>query len=172
MALALGLGAVAGVVWWRVVDLPAYVVQSDGRATTSERGLAHFIAGDAWFTLLGALVGVLLGWLAWARLGRRGWAVVLLAALSALVAALVCWSVGHLLGPGAFNPRLSSARPGDVVPIVLTIQAKASLLVWPFAATVPVLVGSSLGRDDEEPRPLALGQWFRRRSERPGRTSR
>jgi hypothetical protein len=40
------------------------------------------------------------------------------------------------------------------VPIPLTIRASASLLTWPFFAVMPVLLGSSLGRDEDEPRPL------------------
>lgn len=151
--MALGAGALTGVLWWLVVDLPGYVVQPDGGAATSERELASFVAGDAWFTLLGVGVGTLLGWLAWARLRDLGWPVVLVAAGAALAAAAVCWFVGHHLGPSEFNPRLARARPGDTVVIELTLRAKASLLVWPFVATVPVLLGSSLGPDDEEPRP-------------------
>lgn len=167
LALALGAGALAGVVWWLVVDLPGYVVQPDGGASTSERGLAHFVAGDAWFTLIGVIVGVALGWLAWVRLRDLGWPVVLLTVGAALAAALVCWFVGYYLGPSDFNERLARARPGDTVPIELTLRARASLLIWPFAATVPVLLGSSLGHDAEEPTPrsrtpLAHGPVFRR----------
>jgi hypothetical protein len=153
VALGLGLGALTGVLWWQVVDLPGYRVNPDGGAATSERGLAQFIGGDAWFTLLGALVGLLLGWLGWVRLRLLGWPLVLVVAATATGAALLCWLVGYQLGPDNFNRRLVDARPGDLVLIQLTLRAKASLLVWPFAATVPVLLGSSLGTDDEEPRP-------------------
>jgi hypothetical protein len=167
---ALGVGAVAGVLWWLVVDLPGYQVNRGGGAATSERGLADFIAGDAWFTLLGAVAGLVLGCLAWVRLRLLGWPVVLVSALAATGAALICWTVGYHLGPGDFNERLTAARPGDLVLIQLTVRAKASLLVWPFAATVPVLLWSSLGRDDEEPRPLWPAR-FRRRSDSPEPTS-
>jgi len=153
VALALGLGALTGVIWWQVVDLPGYLVNRDGGAATSERGLAQFVGGDAWFTLLGALVGLLLGWLGWVRLRLLGWPLVLVVVATAIAAALVCWWVGYELGPGDFNQRLADAKPGDLVLIQLTLRARASLLVWAFAATVPVLLGSSLGRDDEEPRP-------------------
>jgi len=168
---ALGVGAVAGVLWWWLVDLPGYLVDNDGKAVTSERGLADFIGGDAWFTLLGAVVGLVLGCLAWLRLQLLGWPVVLVSALAALGAALVCWTVGYHLGPGDFTVRLADARPGDLVLVELTVRARASLLVWPFAATVPVLLWSSLGRDDEEPRPLWPGR-VKRRSGSPEPTSR
>lgn len=158
VALGLGLGALAGVVWWALVDLPAYVVGPDGGAGISERGYSEFFAGDAWFCAVGLVVGVALGLVGWRMLRDLGWPLALLVAAVAVLAALVCWLVGHQLGPSDFVPRLASARPGDEVPIELTLRARASLLTWPFLAIVPVLLGSSLGPDDEEPRPL-----FRRR---------
>jgi hypothetical protein len=153
-ALALGIGAAAGVIWWAVADLPTYRVNSEGGAATSERGLSEFISGDAWFTVIGLVAGVGLGLLGWRLFRRLGWPVVLVVVLSAVAAELVCWLVGYQLGPGAFEPRLAAADPGDLVPIELTLRAKASLLAWPFFAVIPILLGSSLGWDEEDPRPL------------------
>ncbi|MBA3529342.1 MAG: hypothetical protein H0T91_08565, partial [Propionibacteriaceae bacterium] len=90
LALALGLGAIAGVLWWSIVDLPGYQVNSDGGASTTERGLADFIGGDAWFTLIGLVVGLMLGVVAWRRLSDLGWPVVFVATLAAVGASLVC----------------------------------------------------------------------------------
>jgi hypothetical protein len=158
VALGLGLGAAAGVVWWALVELPVYTVLTDGGAGINERGLAEFAAGDAWFCAIGLVVGPALGLVAWRSLKDLGWPLVLLVAGVAVAAGLVCWFVGHQLGPDDFVARLAAAKPGDVVPIELTLRARASLSTWPFFAVVPVLLGSSLGRDDEEPKPL-----FRRR---------
>jgi len=154
LALGLGLGALAGVVWWALVDLPAYVVGADGSAGITERGLSEFVAGDAWFCAIGLFVGIGLGVIGWRQFAALGWPLVLLVAAVATAAALVCWLVGHQLGPTDFVPRLAAARPGDQVPIELTLRTRASLLTWPFLATVPVLLGSSLGPDEEEPKPL------------------
>jgi hypothetical protein len=151
---SLGLGAAAGVVWWMVVNPPAYELNSGGGAATSERGLTEFIAGDAWFCAIGLVVGLLLGLAAWRWLRDLGWLVVLVVLVWATASALTCWLVGYLLGPGDFSARLAAAQPGDLVPIPLTLNAYASLLTWPFFAIIPVLLGSSLGRDEEEPRPL------------------
>ena len=74
--------------------------------------------------------------------------------LSTVAAELICWLVGYRLGPGAFEPRLAAAHPGDLVPIALTLRAKATLLSWPFFAVIPILLGSSLGRDEDDPMPL------------------
>ena len=154
VALALGLGAAAGVAWWAVVDLTAYRVNSEGGASTSERGLSEIISGDGWFTIIGLVTGLGLGLLGWHFFRRIGWSVVPVVVLSAVAAELICWVVGYRLGPGAFAPRLAAAEPGDLVPVELTIRAKASLLTWPFFAVIPVLLGSSLGRDEDDPRPL------------------
>jgi hypothetical protein len=140
-AASLGLGAVAE-------------LSSGGSATTSERGLSQFIAGDAWFCAIGLVAGLLIGIAAWRLLGDLGWTVVLVVLVCATAAALTCWLVGYRLGPGDFSVRLAAAQPGDLVPIPLTLRAYASLLTWPFFAVIPVLLGSSLGRDEEEPRPL------------------
>jgi hypothetical protein len=150
LSLGVGLGALCGVLWSAVVDLPTYRVSNDGGATTSERGLAAFVGSDAWFCVIGAVVGLGLGLLAWRRFRGLGWPVVLVATVTAFGAALVCWLVGTRLGPGDFDQRLAAAKPDDLVPIALALRARASLLVWPFLAAVPVLLGSSLGADEEE----------------------
>jgi hypothetical protein len=149
VALGLGLGALSGVVWWAVTDLPAYRVQQSGGAVTSERGLADYIASDAWYVVCGVVVGLVVGALAWWWFGRSGWLVVVLAAAVGVAAALLCWAVGHLIEPSSFAVRLARAHPGDLVPIDLTLRAKAALAVWPLFAVLPVLLGSSLGRDPE-----------------------
>jgi len=164
-AASLGLGAAAGVVWWLLVKPPAYELNSNGGATTSERGLTQFIAADAWFCVIGLVVGFLIGIAAWRWLRTLGWSVVLVVVVCAVASALMCWLVGYRLGPGDFSARLAAANPGDLVPIPLTLRARASLLTWPFFAVIPVLLGSSLGRDEEEPRPL------RRRKARSGHES-
>jgi hypothetical protein len=151
---SLGLGAAAGVLWWSLVKPPAYELNSGGAASTSERSLTQFIASDAWFCAIGLVVGVMLGLAAWRWLRDLGWTVVLVVLVWATASALTCWLVGYLLGPGDFSTRLAAAQPGDLVPIPLTLRARASLLTWPFFAIIPVLLGSSLGRDEDEPRPL------------------
>ena len=150
LALALGLGAAAGWVWEALVELPGYTIAPGGRATTGERGLTAVFGSDAWFCVLGAVVGPVLGVVAWRRLRDLGWPLVVLVIAAAVSAALLAWWVGTTLGPGPFNPRLARAEPGAVVPVALQLRAPASLLVWPFLAVVPVLLGSSLGADDEE----------------------
>ncbi|GAA3554184.1 hypothetical protein GCM10022197_06640 [Microlunatus spumicola] len=148
-ALGLGLGAVAGVVWWAVTDLPTYRVGERGSAATTERGLAGYIAADAWFVVCGAVVGLVVGVLAWRWFGRSGWPVVVLTVVVGAAAGLICWAVGYRLGPGSFPVRLAAAQAGDVVAVDLTVRSRVALLTWPLFAVIPVLLGTSLGRDPE-----------------------
>jgi hypothetical protein len=151
---AAGIGAVAGVLWWQVVPLPVYSVGSNGGASTTERGLTEYVAGDAWFSLIGFVVGVGLGLLGWRLFRQIGWAIVPLVVVGSVIAALICWLVGWELGPGPFPPRLAAAQAGALVPIELTVRSRVAVLVWPFGAVLVTLLGSSLGRDDEVPRPI------------------
>lgn len=171
LAVVIGIGA--GVLWEKVVRLPGYHIGSNGAATTTERGLTEFFAVDAYFCLIGFLASIGLGIVAWKWFGRLGWPVVFVAVLGAASAALICWWVGYQLGPGAFEPRLAHAEPGDFVPIALDLRSPVALLVWAFGAIVPVLLGASLGRDEEEddlpPRPPRSRQARTRHASTRGR---
>jgi len=164
------IGIGAGILWQRIVVLPGYTVAQNGTATTTERGLAGFIAGDAWFSAVGFFVSIGLGIVAWKWFGRLGWPVVIVAVVGAVCSGLVCWWVGYRLGPGAFDPRLAAARPGDFVPIALTLRTPVPLMVWALAAIIPVLLRASLGRDEEEDQLPSSSR--RRRSDPPAEVDR
>lgn len=150
VGLSIVVGALGGVFWAAVVKLPAYLVTADGYGSMTERGLTEIVAGDAWFVIVGVLIGVGLGLVSWKWFRPLGWPTPLLAIGAGLVAGLVCWQVGQLVGPGNFNDRLAAASPGDLVRMSLELHSWSALAVWAFAAVTPVLLISSLGPDDEE----------------------
>lgn len=149
---AILLGLVSGWVWSRLVKLPSFAIVADSSATVSERALTEFFAADAWFVICGMVVGLVLGTAVWLILKQMGWPVAFVAAGAGLLAGLACWQFGLYLGPGPLDSRLAAARPGDIVPIALELHSYSALAVWSFAAVIPVLLGSALGRDDEAPR--------------------
>ncbi len=148
--MSLVIGGLSAVFWATVVELPTYRILADGSATISERGITEIVASDVWFVITGALVGTGLGLVTWKWFRTLGWPTALLAAGSGLLAGLVCWQVGELLGPGSFAERLTGALPGALVPIPLELRSLSALAVWGFAAVTPVLLASSLGPDDED----------------------
>ena len=96
--------------WWLIVPLPAYRLDSQGRASVTERELTQFFAGDAWFCLLGLVVGVALGVFGYRLLRDLGWPLVFVVVAAGTAAGVLCWAVGYQLGPGEFTPRLAHAH--------------------------------------------------------------
>lgn len=148
-AIALAAGIAGAVLWRLVVRSPAYLVKADGSASVSERALTEFFAGDAWYVVIGAVVGTGLGVATWRRFKALGWPCAFLAAGLGLLAGVACWQLGEVLGEQAFDQRLAVAKPGDIVPIALALRSPSALAVWAFAAVTPILLGSALGPDDE-----------------------
>ncbi len=165
LALSLLVGTLCGVFWVQVVDLPSYTVGDDFSARTTERGLTEYFATDAWFSLIGVVVAVALGLIAWKWFAELGWPVAVIAVVGALVAGVSCWSVGEWLGPGSFDVRLGAANAGDVVPIQFLLRSKSALALWVLGAIMPILIWSALGPDSADPpQPVPAprrGRWTR-----------
>ncbi len=151
-AICLTVGAVAGAVWAMLVPLSLYQVREDGRATTTERGLAGYIAGDAWFVAIGVVLGLVIGWWCWRWFGGLGWPAAVLAVLASTGTGLMCWWVGWMIGPGPIDARLALAQPGQQLPIELTVRGPAAVLAWPFAALLVLMLISAVSPDPEETR--------------------
>lgn len=157
-AICVALGAIAGVVWAAVVPLSLYQVRADGRATTTERGLAGYIAGDAWFVVIGVVLGLAIGWWCWRWFGGLGWPAAVIAVVASVGSSLMCWWVGWLIGPGPIEARLALAEPGLELPIELTVRGHAAILAWPFAALLVLMLISAVSPDPEETRRVAREQ--------------
>lgn len=142
-------GVIGGIVWALTVPLTQYVVNSEGVANTTERGLANYIAGDAYFVVIGAVLSLAYGFWIWKWFGRYGWPCVLVAVFGSLLMALTAWQFGWLLGPGNFSDRLAQAAPNSTLPIELTVRAQSALLAWPLFASMIVMLCSSISRDPD-----------------------
>lgn len=145
------LGVLSGLLWHAVVHLPTYTVQQSGAASTTERGLTEFFGTDAWFSLIGAVCGALIGLLGWWLFRWLGWFVTLVVVVGSNIAALIAWHLGEAHGPGDFAARISAASAGQSLPIDFRLRSHSSVLVWLLFAVLPVLLFSALGRDDEDP---------------------
>lgn len=144
------LGLLGGVIWQAVAGLPGYTVAQNGSASMSERGLTGWFSADFWFAAIGIVAGVAIGIWGWFWFGRRGWILVPLTMAASIIAALLCWWVGEVMGPQNFDERLSQAMPGDVVSIDLQLTALTALAAWPFGAILPVMIASAFLGDPED----------------------
>lgn len=149
--LSVVVGGLSAVFWAAIVTLPTWRIDPDSSvAVMSERGITEIVAADVWFVITGALVGLGLGLVTWKWFRSLGWPTALLAVGAGLVAGVVCWQLGQVLGPGDEAERISAAPPGAVVPASLQLRSLSALAVWGFAAVTPVLLIASLGPDEED----------------------
>lgn len=145
--LAGGLGAI---IWKLTAPVPSVTISNDGSATVTNQALSEFFGADADFMIIGMFGGVGLGTLAWHWFKSWGWPCVLVAIAGAFLASFLTWRLGLVLGPHDFASRLASAPSGNSVSIDLTLRSATACLLWPFGATVPVLLYSALGRDEDK----------------------
>jgi hypothetical protein len=112
----------------------------------NETGHAQIFAADMWLAALGVVVGAGLGYLAWSWFGRLGWPCAFLAGAAGLLAAFICRTVGHWMGPGDFDQRLANAQPSGsaLIRVELTSHTPVYLAVWAAMALLPVVIAASL----------------------------
>jgi hypothetical protein len=143
------VGALGSLFWAFVVDLPEYRVLTDQSASITERGLVEVVSVDAWYVIIGLLIGPGIGWVAWRWFKPLGWPAAVIGAAAGLLTGAICWWCGGIFGPGPFNDRLAVALAGDLVPIALDLRAQSALWVWPFAAVAPILIITCFTADSE-----------------------
>jgi hypothetical protein len=134
------LGLLCGVAWWLLVDLPAFTVSDDGGAVMGELEQVKQFNGDAWFTVIAAVVGGVSGALITRWRARDFRLTTVLVVVGAFVAAWLTSLVGGWLGPGPAEEALAAASPGDRIPVPLEVTTDAAYLIWPIAALVGALV--------------------------------
>lgn len=156
-------GVIGGLAWAQLTEPAEYLVTRDS-AYLDEQGLGEVFNADGWFLVVGTVLGFLAGAAATYAFRRDGWLVVLAVLAGSCLASYLCYHLGHALGPGALDPRLDAAAPGDRVPVPLTVKASGVYLGWPIgamsggvlaavawnrhdpAAVVPVSAGSATRR--------------------------
>ena len=146
-------GVVGALVWWQVVDLPAYTrVGTNGSMDAVE--LSRSVAIDGWYAVIGGGLALVLGAVLCRFVGAdhpRMTVVALL--LAGLVGGSLMLHLGEALGPGPIEPRLEAAAEGDRVLVPLVASTPQLFWVWPIAAlagAVLVLLG---GRDRDPAEP-------------------
>lgn len=150
--LILGLaGMAAGIFWEGVVILPTFEVQPGLSAEASnEHTFTTWFAADSWFSIIGIVLGLAGGMLAWRWFGNRGWLVILHTLVGSILAAVICVKVGEWLGPAPFADRLAAAKSGDVIEIGFGLRSGAAYLLWMFAAITPVMLLAAFSPDSDD----------------------
>jgi LPXTG-motif cell wall-anchored protein len=149
VAIAVGFalaGVLAGLVWWLLAPRADFRITGDGPVPLGGPSDELFVADDAVlaFVLLG--LGLVGGATVWFLRRRRGVGALIGIAVGALVAAVVAWQAGELLGAGPTEAQLADV--GAVVTTALRLGSPTVLAVAPFAGLLAYLVAVLCSRDD------------------------
>jgi hypothetical protein len=145
LAAAVVLGVVAGVLWPWLAPRQTFLITVVGPFPATERSAGRVVSADAWFAVMAAAAGVLLGVLALLSGNRRAPIVVLGAVGASVLQVVVMFVVGQLIA----NQRLVfrwAPVGGENLPErgLLVIQAWPVLALGPLFAVAVTLVGVSL----------------------------
>lgn len=166
LALALGCGALLGVLWeW--VWTPPSGAAFDGVWYLDPVGLQAEPGATVWFVLLGLAGGVVYGLVAGRLTDGRELLGLVVVLAGSLLAAWVMFHVGHGLGPP--DPHAVARTAEDLTPIPGDLRlAGAGLRPWPLwfessafvalpAGAMVGVVGQFLGSAGRGRRPTGLG---------------
>jgi hypothetical protein len=130
------LGALAGLLWAAISPHVKYV-SIGGRALLVDPESPAVIGTDGRFALITAGLGLVCGVVAY-LLGGRGNDLALVAGLvvGGVVAALIAWRVGHLIGLETFHRMVRAGDQRKVFNGPADLSARGVLVCWAFVALV------------------------------------
>jgi|ERR1022692_807760 hypothetical protein len=131
------IGLAGGFIWAVLAPRVLYVVVSRGAADVVNPETTAFIAGDAWYCLIGVIGGLIIGGLGYLfavrRYGPAPMAGVLVGSTSAAFVAL--WE-GQRSGRAQFDSQLLRGHLGATLRAPLTLGGHTDLAFWPLVACV------------------------------------
>ena len=129
IAVFLVAGSIAGWAWQRFSPLAQYTVDERG-GSLGEEQMTKVFGPDGTFTAIGFLTALVLGAaLFWWLRNYGPWAVGIVA-LGSVLGGGVAWGVGMLLGHDPLQPRLETAKPGDLLDAPLELHTWTPLAAW------------------------------------------
>jgi hypothetical protein len=166
-------GLLLGLLWvWLAPRVPLI---SDGKAVYLQDSEGEQSIGiDGWFTLLGAGFGLLSALVVFWRYRKGGIPLVIGLAVGGVLASIVAWRFGLLLGPTSdIVAHAKQAGTNHVFDAPMKLRAKGALLAWPALAMGGHLaLTAAFGpRDPEPPRPTGADIWGTQEPDQPAAPS-
>jgi hypothetical protein len=153
VAVFLVAGSIAGWGWQQFSPLAKYTVDENGGSLAEEQ-MTKIFGPDGTFTLIGFGAGLVLGAALFFWLRNYGsWSIGVVVLGSALGSG-VAWGVGMLLGHDALQPRLETAKPGDLLAAPLELHTWTPLLAWLVGAALASAIIAAMTWRAE---PIATG---------------
>lgn len=161
------IGAIAAVVialigvpvglLWAVVAPHGKDVVIGGQAFLANPESEAWIAGDGYFALITAIVGVICAVVAYLYAGRLG-EIALLAALAVggILAALLAAKIGHQIGLSSFQHKVRTSPDNTLVNGVPEVRATGVLVAWPLLSVIAYGLLEAFDVANREPGRRAL----------------
>ena len=147
VAVFAGVGALCGLLWFRLWDVPHGVV-SGHEWFTSESGLRADFAGTGWYIVIAVVAGLLLGALAALLCGRSELVTLLAVVGGSALAAYLMLQVGYHRSPPDPHALALAAKDGTKLDGALRVDSGPPKAAFTFGALIGlalVYVGT-LGR--------------------------
>jgi hypothetical protein len=130
------LGVPAGLLWAWVSPRAGFVIISH-KAYLADPESPVPIGTDARFALIGTVLGLVCGVVAYLRAGRRNEVPLALGlAVGGILGALVAWGLGHRFGLSNFDHLTATGADNTRVDGPPSLGAHGVLLLWPLLAVV------------------------------------
>jgi hypothetical protein len=132
------VGLAGGLAWALLAPRVTYIVVSAGTAQLTNAETSAFIAGDAWYCLVGLIGGAAIGLGGYLLTVRRhGPAAMATLVAGSLVAGLAARWLGQLWGRSQFYNLLASGHPGTVLHRPLLLGGGHGIF-WPAVVCWPL----------------------------------
>jgi hypothetical protein len=140
VASSILIGVGGGMAWTALAPRALYVVVGRGSANVVNPETTAFIAADAWYCLVGAVGGLLIG-LAGYLLAVRRYGPAPMAGILAgsVIAGIVARWVGEHQGLHRFDRQLLTGHQGTLLHAPLALAGDTSAAVWPSTASLPAM---------------------------------
>jgi len=133
-----GLGG--GLIWAQLAPTAVHVGVARGSADVVNPETAAFIAADAWYCLIGAVGGLLIGLAGYLLAVRRHGPVPMLAIVAgSVIASILARWTGEHQGLHQFDRQLLTVHQGTLLHAPLALAGDTTAAIWPPAASLPAM---------------------------------
>lgn len=144
-------GILTGLVWELVTPLPQFQVV--GRRAISSGAIEDetAVAADGWFAVCSGVAGILSAIAVFLRVRSARMSALVGLTLGGLLASLLAWRVGVLLGPDSVRAGAAGMSDGGTLSGPLRLSAVGVLFAWPLTALITYFALAA-GLDPNHPR--------------------
>jgi hypothetical protein len=134
------LGLAGGLLWTQLAPRAVYVVVARGSADVVNPETSAFIAADAWYCLIGAAGGLIIGLAGYLFAVRRYGPVPMAAILAgSVLAGIAARWVGEHQGLHQFDRQLLTVHQGTLLHAPLALAGDTKAAIWPTVASLPAV---------------------------------